>query len=166
MKLFLVVSLSFVLNSCSFLKQTKLDLKDKSSQFLAITSCKFELTDVHKYVSFTQNTSNIWNYVVDFVITIDNPSKHQINLGRYSLDVFVNEKWLCDIQMNDEIILKPEKSTTLNTKAILSPNDAAGLLFKKLFDKKIEYRINGTFYLRIGQFEIPFTKELVKFTDK
>ncbi len=154
----LVALLLISLSNCKFLQKTA----DKAK---ALSQCKFELKKVDKKVSFTQNVGNVWNYVITAHIAGINPTKEQIGLGRYSLKLFANDKWVTDINSPSSIILIPENTTDIQIKAIIAPNGAWEIFWKKLWNKKIEYRIQGTFYLRLGTFTYPFAIDLVRWED-
>lgn len=145
-------------SSCGLLRRSA----DKAK---ALSKCKFELIKVDKKISFTQNVGNIWNYVITAHIAAINPSKENISLGSYSLKLYANDKWVTDITTQTAIIIKPEGTTPIDVKAIIAPNGAWQIFWKKLLNKKIEYRIKGTFYLRLGAISYPFEVNLVRWED-
>lgn len=71
---------------CSILKST-------ANKAEALTQCKFELKNVEKKVSFKEHIGNIWNYVITIHVSGINPTKENISLGNYRLDLFANARW-------------------------------------------------------------------------
>ena len=147
-----------LVTSCQLLKTT-------TNKAKALAQCKFELVDVHKKGSFTENTSNIWNYVITFKIAGINPTSENITLGGYKSDLYANAKWIGNIATDTNIVLKRNDTTTIFAKTIISPGGVIGILLKKLFDRPIEYKIKGTFYLTLGNFTYPIECELIKFAE-
>ena len=146
------------LSGCSFFKNTY-------NKARALRQCSFELVDVTKKVSFVENTSNIWNYVIDITIHATNNSMENISLGRYQLDLYANDKWLSKIETDISIRLEALNTTPIHIKAIIKPSGVIGILLKKLFKVPIEYKINGIFFLSIGDVTIPIEKQLIKYID-
>ncbi len=128
--------------------------------------CSFELRDVHKKISFTENTNNLFNYVVTLDIAGINPTVENIKLGEYKFDLFANDKWIGNVASTVPIDLFPNSTTMIEEKIIISPRGVIGILFKKLFDISIEYKLVGTFYLNLKGFIFPLQVNLLKFIDK
>lgn len=145
-------------NSCQVLKNT-------ANKAKAITQCKFELIDVHKKISFTEKTNNLWNYVITLDIAGTNPTVENITLGEYRLDLYANDKWIANIATKTPIALKPNSKTQIEAKTIISPNGALSIFLKKLFDKPIEYKVQGTFYLNLNGFVFPLELQLFKYVE-
>lgn len=155
--LFIISSIIFF-NSCELLRETT----DKAK---ALSQCKFEIISVEKKVSFAEQTSNIWNYVIRLDIAGINPSSENIILGGYKLDLYANDKWISDIATQAPIALKANCTTTIIAKTIFSPSGALSIFWKKLFNKRIEYKIKGTFFLKLGNFSLPIEVQLLKVVD-
>ncbi len=155
--LFIISSVIFC-NSCQLLRDTA----DKAN---ALAQCKFELTGVHKKVSFTENTNNLWNYVITLDFSAINPTPENITLGEYRLDLYANDKWISDISTKIPICLKPNGTTLIEAKTIISPNGVLSIFFKKLFDRPIEYKVSGTFYLNLKGFTLPLQLQLIKYVE-
>ena len=158
-KNWIIIILLILLSGCSL-------LKTPISKAKALSMCTFELIDVNKKISFTERTSNIWNYVIEVTIHAANNSSENISLGRYQFDLYANEKLLSKIETNVPISLKASSTTSIIAKTVVSPSGTLGVFLKKLFDLPIEYKINGTFFLTIGNFTIPLERQLIKFVDK
>ena len=154
--LFLFLISSFY--SCQLLKNTAAKVK-------ALSQCKFELTDVHKKISFTENTNNLWNYVITLDITASNPTVENIILGEYRLDLYANDKWIAAITTKTPIALNPNSKTLIEAKTIISPSGALSIFLKKLFEKSIEYKVQGTFYLNLKGFIFPLKIQLFKYVE-
>ena len=140
-------------------------LKTFSNKAIALTQCKIELVEVEKGISFTEYTSNLWNYVIEITFAAINPTVENITLGGYKLDLYANEKFISKITTEKAIELKANKTTNIVVKTILSPSGVIGIVFKKIFDIPIEYKINGTFYLSLGDFTFPLETTLIKYKD-
>lgn len=145
-------------NSCTLLKSS-------ANKAKALAQCKFELVSVDKKVSFTEATSNIWNYVIQLHIAGINPSSENISLGGYRLDLYANDKWISDISTQVPIALKAHGTTMIVAKTVISPSGVFSIFWKKLLNKKIEYKIKGTFFLKLGNFTLPMEVQLVKIVD-
>ena len=158
--LFIFIFSTFLFcNSCKLLQRTA----DKAK---ALAQCSFKLKDVHKKISFKEKTNNLFNYVVTLDIAGINPTKENIKLGEYKLDLYANGKWIGDVASTVPIALRPYDTTMIEEKIIISPRGAIGILFKKLFDISIEYKLCGTFYLNLKGFIFPLQADLIKFVDK
>lgn len=154
--LLLLLSLSFT--GCKLLKKTA----DKAK---ALSQCKFELKKVDKKISFTQHVGNIWNYVITVHVAGINPTSENISLGSYRLDLYANDKLVTDMATQDPIALIPHDTTMIDMKAIIAPSGVWTIFWKNLMHKKIEYRIRGTFYLRLGNFSYPFAIDLARWEE-
>jgi len=158
--LFLFIFSTFLLcNSCKLLQSTA----DKAK---ALVQCSFELKDVHKKISFKEQTNNLFNYVVTLDIAGINPTVENIKLGEYKFDLFANDKWIGNVASTVPIDLLPNSTSMIEAKIIISPSGAIGILFKKLFEISIEYKLVGTFYLNLKGFVFPLQVNLLKFVDK
>lgn len=158
--LFIFIFSAFLFgNSCKVLQRTA----DKAE---ALARCKFELKDVRKKISFTEQTNNLFNYVVTLDIAGINPTVENIKLGEYRFDLYANDKWIGGVASKIPIDLTPNATTMIEEKIIISPSGAIGVLFKKLFDIPIEYKLVGTFYLNLKGFVFPLQVNLLKFVDK
>ncbi|MCX6325031.1 MAG: LEA type 2 family protein [Bacteroidia bacterium] len=130
-----------------------------------LIKCKFELVKVDKKVSFAEKTSNIWNYVIQIDIAGTNPNSENITLGGYKLALYANNKWISDIATQVPISLKANATTIITLKTIISPSGVLGVFWKKLIKKKIEYKIKGTFFLRLENISVPIEVQLFKIVD-
>lgn len=148
----------FLFSSCKIFKNSTHKIK-------ALSKCKFELVEVNKKVSFTQNVGNIWNYVIEIKIGATNPNTEDISVSGYKLDLYANEKLVSNISTQEHLILKADATTIINAKTIISPSGVWSIFWKKLMNKKIEYKVAGTFYLRIGIFYFPIRVNLFKVMD-
>lgn len=156
-----VNTLSFLIffSGCQLIKST-------ANKVEALTQCTFELADVHKKVSFIENTRNIWNYVIEADINAINPTSETITLGSYELDLYANNKYLSNIATQTPIVLNSNATTTITIKTVISPIGVLRVFLKKLFNKPVEYKINGIFVLQLREFSIPIKCQLVKFVDE
>lgn len=160
MKVYLYIFFIFLFSgfSCQLIKNT-------ASKAEAISRCKFDLVQVKKKVSFTEHTSNLWNYVIELDIACRNPSNETIILGGCQLDLFANSKWIGDVQTPIPISLKSNTITNIKAKTIISPSGVFGILFKKFLGEEITYTLSGTFNLKLGDFTFPLKVELLKVVD-
>ncbi|MEI7801711.1 MAG: LEA type 2 family protein [Bacteroidota bacterium] len=140
-------------------------IKKSSHKIKALSKCKFELIAVDKKVSFTQHVGNIWNYVIEIKIGAINPNSEDISLSGYKFDLYANDKLVSNISTEEHLILKADTTTIINAKTIISPSGVWSIFWKNLMNKKIEYKIAGTFYLRIGIFYLPIQVNLIKIVD-
>lgn len=153
-----ILLLMHVLLGCSV-------LRDKMTNVKNLASCKFEIADVDKRVSFRENTNNLWNYVITLKFDGNNPNTEDVKIGNYKLDLFVNGKLLTQLTSPSRFILTAERSTPFEIKAIIAPNAALGLFWKKLQNQRIEYQVRGTFYLALGAFQFPINLNLFKYVE-
>lgn len=140
-------------------------LQDKMTNVKNLASCKFEIADVDKGVSFRENTNNLWNYVITLKFNGNNPNTEDVKIGNYKLDLFVNGKLLTQLTSPSRFILTAERSTPFEIKAIIAPNAALILFWKKLRKQRIEYQVRGTFYLSLGIFQYPINLNLFKYVE-
>jgi len=160
LKVYLYIFLIFLFSgfSCQLIKNT-------ASKAEAISRCKFDLIQVKKKVSFTEYTSNLWNYVIELDIACRNPSNETIVLGGYQLDLFANGKWIGNVQTPIPLSLKSNAINNINAKTIISPSGVLGILFKNFLGEEITYTLNGTFNLKLGDFTYPLKVQLLKVVD-
>ena len=149
----------FSLTGCKLLKNT-------ADRLEALSQCKFELIDIRKKISFTEQTNNLFNYVVTLEIAGINPTIENIKLGQYRFDLYANDKWIGEITSKVPIDLLHNSTTIIEEKIIISPRGAIGVMYKKLFDIPIQYKLTGTFYLNLKGFILPVQVNLLKFVDK
>ena len=154
---FLLIFL-FHLSSCKVFKNSAHKLK-------ALSKCKFELLGVDKKISFTQHVGNIWNYVIEIKIGATNPNAEDISVSGYKLDLYANDKLVSNISTEEHLVLKANETTIINAKTIIAPSGVWSIFWKKLMNKKIEYKVDGTFYFRIGIFYLPIRVTLFKVVD-
>ena len=153
-----ILLIFLLLNSCQVIKKSAHKVK-------VLSHCKFDLVSVDKKVSFTQHVGNIWNYVIELKIGATNPDSENVRLGGYKLDLYANGKWVSNIATQQSIILKAQETTIINAKTIIAPSGVWSIFWKKLTNQKIEYKVAGTFYLRIGIFTFPIKVMLFKVVD-
>jgi LEA14-like dessication related protein len=116
-------------------------------------------------VSFTEKTNNLWNYVITLNFEGNNPNERDVFIGEYDLDLYVNDRLLSKITNSNPLVLKANGTTSFSLKTIVSPSGAFSLFWKKLRNKRIEYRVSGTFYLKLGVVRLPFTINLLRLVD-
>jgi len=151
--LFCLVCITLLLSSCTF-------FKNLSSRALAVTQCSIELENVTHKISFKEKTSNIFNYVISVNLIGKNPTDVDVSLGRYKLDLYANDKYITSFTTDTPIKLSANSNTRIPVKLIVAPGTTAGLIFKKLIGKPIEYKVNGTFYLSLGAYTISIERQL------
>jgi len=140
-------------------------MKNVGAKACAIIQCSIELENIKKYISFTEPTKNLFNYVIEINFIGKNPTIQNISLGRYKFDLYANGKYLSSFDTQIPIRLDANSNTPIQAKILISPETTIGILFKNLFDIPIEYKVNGTFYLSIGNFTLPIERELIKFVN-
>ena len=150
--------LTLGLTSCGIIKNHSENLKN-------LSRCRFEFVNAEKKVSFREPTSNLWNYVISLNFKGINPNDVAVRIGSYRLDLFVNDRYLTQINTNGSIILAPQSTTDFCLKAVIAPNGALSLFWKKLRKKRIEYRVVGTFTLNLGIFKRDVSVNLFKFVE-
>lgn len=155
---YLFLLLPILLTSCGA-------IKNQAENIEALSRCTFNLVDVTKKISFTEKTNNIWNYVITLNFEGINPNQREVLIGEYDLDLYVNDRLLGKITNSLPLTLKSNGSTNFTLKAIISPSGALSLFWKKLRNKRIAYRVAGTFYLKLGMFRVPVTVNLLRFVD-
>jgi hypothetical protein len=156
------ISYIFLLLFCTITLVNCQLLKSSTEKIKSLSSCKFDLVKVDKKVSFTEKTSNLWNYVIKLNIEAINPSNENITIGSYKLALFANDKWLSNIITEEPIRLTPNDTSIIIAKTIISPSVVLSVFWKNLMNEKIEYKINGTFYLKLGEFSYPFELTLLR----
>lgn len=140
-------------------------IKNQAENLDALSRCSFDLVNVEKRVSFTEKTNNLWNYVITLNFEGNNPNERDVFIGEYDLDLYVNDRLLSKITNTNPLILKANGTTSFSLKTIVSPSGAFSLFWKKLRNKRIEYRVSGTFYLKLGVVRLPFTINLLRMVD-
>lgn len=94
-----------------------------------------------------------------------NPNAEDISIGGYKLDLYANDKWVSNISTQQYIVLIANETIIINAKTIISPSGVWSIFWKKLLNKKMEYKVAGTFYLRIGIFTFPVKVNIFKIVD-
>lgn len=140
-------------------------MKDVGNKAMAIIQCSIELDNIQKYISFKENSPNLFNYVIEINFIGKNPTQYNISLGRYRFDLYANGKYLSSYDTQTPIQFNAQTHTPIQTKLLIAPGTTIGVLLKKLFDVPIEFKIKGTFYLKIGNFTMPIERELIKFVE-
>jgi len=148
----------FIISGCATFKQQLKNIR-------GLSKCDFELDNIDKYISFKEHNGNIWNYVVSIDFNGMNPNDAQVKIANYKLELFVNDNHLTDLKSSDEILLAANETTTFNIKAVIAPSNALDILWKKLRNKRIEYRVRGTFLLKIGKISKPISLNLFKYVE-
>lgn len=155
---FLLLVVPLVFSSCRI-------IKDQADNLNALSQCSFQLVEVDKRVSFTEKTNNLWNYVITLNFAGLNPNERDVLIGEYHLDLYVNDRLLSKITNTTPLVLAANGTTPFTLKTIVSPSGALSLFWKKLRNKRIEYRVTGTFYLRLGMIRLPFSINLLRMVD-
>jgi LEA14-like dessication related protein len=132
-RIVLVYLCALSVSSCGIIKNHSENLKN-------LSRCRFEFVNAERKVSFSEPTANLWNYVISLNFQGINPNDVPVRIGSYRLDLFVNDRYLTQINTNGSIILAPQSSTDFCLKAVIAPNAALSLFWKKLRKKRIEYR--------------------------
>ena len=154
----IILLFSFTFTSCKLLKQTAAKAK-------ALTQCRFDVVNVKQKVTLRENTRNFWNYVITINIDATNPTIEKINLGGYALDLYADGKWVGVIKTPVNIALTPTAVTHIPIKTVIAPNGAMSIIWKKLWNKKIQYRIKGTFTVKLGPAVLAIPMDVAKFSD-
>lgn len=152
----LIICLLFLISGCATIKEQVRNLK-------GLSKCSFEINNVDKYLSFKERNGNLFNYVVSIDFNGINPNDLPVKIANYKLELFVNNNLLSELKSSDEIVLSANETTVFNVKAIIAPTDVLSLLWKNLRNKRIEYRVKGTFQLKLGLLSRPISLNLFKF---
>jgi hypothetical protein len=157
-----IALLCLLLSACASLDQ----LQQTRS---AIETSKFELYSVQPKINMISprlTSTGIVPGKIDVGFTlgiqVDNRFGRDLPMNRMDLTLFVDGEQVAAGTTRKSYVLSHRRPTKLSAFVEVQAEAATRNLVKRLQAKKMHYRVEGTFYFNIDQFEIPITVVLKK----
>jgi hypothetical protein len=160
---FVVLSLLLVsITGCATLDQLEQTRR-------AIETSKFELTTVEPRIKIESprlaSTGIVPGKIdIGFAlgIQVENRFGRDLPMNRMDLTLFVDDERVAAGTTRKAYVLSHRRATRLSAFVNVEAEAATRNLVKRLQARKMRYRVEGTFYFNIDQFEIPVTVVLKK----
>lgn len=135
----------------------------------AIKASKFELRTVDARIKIDApqfNSSGVVPGKIDvgfnLGIRVDNRFGRDLPLNRLDIKLYADDELVATGSTTKYIVLSHSRPTTMTAFVGVEPAAATYSLVKRLKGNKIHYRLDGVFYFKVDQFEIPVSMTLKK----
>ncbi len=150
----------FCMNGCAALKQI-----DETTK--TIKTCKFTLQSIKPSIDIKKpkiSLKGIKGSSVKIVFNLDidvkNTTDMDLSMNKFDLKVFVDNKLIATGTTSKNISILVGETASLPAKIAVDPEKATKKLAKKLDGKDVAYRVDGTFYFKIKNWDVPITVTL------
>ena len=159
---FLVISFLLLTSGCATLDQLEQTRR-------AIKTSKFELRSVDARIKIEAprlNSNGIVPAKIDIGfslgIRVDNQFGRDLPLNRMDIKLYADDELIATGTTDKYIVLSHSRPTAMTAFVGVEPAAATYSLVKRLKGSKIRYRLDGVFYFKVDQFEIPVSMTLKK----
>lgn len=135
----------------------------------AIKASKFELRSVDARIKIDAprlNSSGIVPASIDIGfnlgIRVDNRFGRDLPLNRLDIKLYADDELVATGTTKKYVVLSHSRPTAITAFVGVEPAAATYSLVKRLKGNKIHYRLDGVFYFKVDQFEIPVSMTLKK----
>ena len=145
----------FSVNGCAAFKQINETRK-------VIETCEFKLRSIKPSIDIKGpkiSLSGIKGASVKIVfklkIDIKNTTDMDLSMNKFDLNVFVDNELVATGTTSKNISIPVGETANLPAKVSVDPEKATKKLAKKLKGKNVAYRVDGTFYFKIKNWNVP-----------
>jgi LEA14-like dessication related protein len=132
-----------------------------------IETCEFELRSIKPSIevegpkiSLTGIEGGAINIVFALDIAVRNTTDRDLSFNRVDLRVYVKDQLVAQGTTSRAVSLPAGQTGTLPASVGVDPEQATKQLRKTLQGKKVDYRVDGTFYFRTRFLDVPITVTL------
>ncbi len=156
----LLMMLLFSMNGCATLKQI-----DETRKI--IETCTFTLRSIQPSieikgpsVSLSGIKGGSIKIVFDLEIDVTNTTEMDLSMNRFDLNVFVDNIPVATGTTSQKNSIAAGETKTVSARVYVDAEKATKKLAKKLKGKNVAYRVDGAFYFKIKNFDVPISVTL------
>ena len=149
-------------NGCAALKQIE-------ETRLAIETCTFTLKSIKPSIKIKGPKITLSGVkgasakiVFDVDVDIENTTDMDLSMNRFDLNVSVDNNLIATGTTSKKIMIAAGEIETLPAKISVPSERATKKLAKKLQGNDVDYRVDGSFYFKIKNFDVPVSVTLKK----